>query len=353
MISRPTAARAPRLPRPALLLASAALLLTACTSTGTPAGTDAAAPSGTAASPSPAAPYDVSALRSPGGRLLGVASAGSPDDLDPVNAFAAKAGHQPDLREYYQEWGDDFDPDENTKLWRHGQLPLLSWDPTGTALPAIASGSQDDYLGRFADQVRSYQGPLAISFAQEMNGPWNPWGPGHASADDYVRAWQHVHDVFRDRKATNVLWVWAPHVTDSGAPTALPPYFPGDEYVDWLGLVGYYGPQDGADYRHLFAPTVKVLRTLSRKPLLITETGVAEGPRKTAQIADLFTGAAGTDGLIGLVWYDLQKKWPGSSQLTDWRVDSSAAAAAAVTKAAAERGFGYPLSGPQASSSAR
>ncbi|GAA2748265.1 MULTISPECIES: glycoside hydrolase family 26 protein [Kitasatospora] len=329
-----------------LALAVATPMLLAACSTVAPSGdggTD-PAPAGSSAAPaSSAPPYDASALRTPTGRMLGVASDGDPGDLASVTAFAAKAGRPADAREYYQVWGDDFDVAGNTALWKNGQLPILTLVPDSVTLTDIAGGAQDTYLTSFADQVRSYQGPLVLSFASEMNASWNGWGPGKATAADFIAAWKHVHDTFRDHGVTNVIWLWTPHVSDSAAQATLKPYFPGDDYVDWLGLVGYYGPQEGSDFKGLFAPTVKTLRSLSKKPLLITETGVAEGPKKTSQITDLFTGAANTDGLIGLVWFDLQKTWPGAKVATDWRIDSSPAAQAAVAKAAAAQNFGHPV----------
>ncbi|GAA2239156.1 hypothetical protein GCM10010430_20430 [Kitasatospora cystarginea] len=344
MIRTAPAARGSRLRthRAAALAVAVPLLLTACSSPGDTAAVPASGAASAAPTASPSAPpYDVSALRKPGGRLFGVASDGAVGDLAPVNAFGAKAGHQPDIREYYQEWGDDFDPAGNAKLWGNGQVPMLSWVPEQAPLARITSGGEDAYLTRFAQQVRSYRGPLVISFAPEMNGGWTAWGPGHATAADFVSAWRHIHDVFRAQATTNVIWVWTPHVSDSGTPAALRPYYPGDDYLDWVGLIGYYGPQDGSDYRTLFTPTIRSVRSFSAKPLLIAETGVAEGPRKVAQIDDLFAGAAASDGMVGLVWYDLSRQWPGSKQPTDWRVDSSPAAAAEVVKAAAAQKFGF------------
>ncbi|MFJ8044336.1 glycoside hydrolase family 26 protein [Kitasatospora sp. NPDC096147] len=301
-------------------------------------GAGSGAPSAPADSPaeSPAGgPVDPVALRKPSGRLLGVASEGAPGDLAPVTAFAAKAGKRPDLREYYLLWGTPFDRAGNAALRANGQVPLVSWVPGETTLTDIAAGTQDEYLADFAEEVAAYREPLVLAFAPEMNSGWNRWGVGHATPADYVKAWRHVHGLFRRHGAVNVVWLWTPHVSDQHSSVAPEPYYPGDEYTDWVGLVGYYGPEDGKSYASLFAPAAKELRTFTRKPLLISETGVAEDPRKPAQIADLFAGAERTEGLIGLVWYDLRKQWPGSKYRTDWRVDSSAAAAAALGRAVA------------------
>ncbi|WP_127356126.1 glycoside hydrolase family 26 protein [Actinacidiphila soli] len=289
-----------------------------------------------------AARFDVSSMLHPAGRILGVVDDKTPWQYGIVTTFKRQAGHAPDIREYYASWGDDFDSEGNAFLWRHGQLPMLALVPSGTPLADIAGGSQDSYIRRLARQIAAYQGPLALSFAGEMNGPWNLWGPGHTKAADFVAAWRHVHDIFRSLGVTNVIWVWSPHVVDTGTTARLRPYYPGDAYTDWVGVIGYYGPIDGVAFSSLFTPTLREIARFSGKPVLITETGVAQSSRKEEQIRDLFQGAAKA-GVIGLVWYDKRKTWPGSSLLMDWRIDTSVGAEAAFRVESARAGFGHPF----------
>ncbi|CAG7606358.1 glycoside hydrolase family 26 protein [Actinacidiphila bryophytorum] len=324
----------------AVVLTAVVLLVAyACSSRGGSGGgpSDAAATTST-----PTAPFDVAPLLHPAGRMLGVVDDKSPWQYDIVKAFGTQAGRAPDIREYYDSWGDDFDAEGNTFLWQHGQLPMLSLVPSDTALADIGGGYDDAYVRKLARQVASYHGPLVLSFAGEMNGPWNSWGPGHAKAADFVTAWKHVHDVFRELKVTNVIWTWSPHVVDSGTKAKLRPYYPGDAYVDWVGLIGYYGPIDGAAFSSLFTPTLKEISRFSDKPVLITETGVAESSRKEQQVRDLFKGAAKA-GVIGLVWYDQRKDWPGSTQMMDWRIDTSLGSQAAFRAESQRYGFGHPF----------
>ncbi|MBY8876173.1 glycoside hydrolase family 26 protein [Actinacidiphila acidipaludis] len=347
-------ARNHRLGRPAAaVLTLVVLLLSAACGGG---GSDGDGGSAKAAgSPKSTGPYDVSALRGElgslgagagtsgsAGRLLGVVDDKSPWQYDIVKTFTSQAGRAPDIREYYATWGDDFDAEGNAFLWQHGQLPMLSLVPSDTALADIAGGYDDAYVHSLARQIASYHGPLVLSFAGEMNGPWNSWGPGHAKAADFTTAWKHVHDVFREQKVGNVIWVWSPHVVDSGTTAKLAPYYPGDAYVDWVGLIGYYGPIDGTAFSSLFAPTMRQIATFTHKPVLITETGVAESPRKEAQVRDLFQGAAAAE-VIGLVWYDQRKDWPGSSQLMDWRIDTSVGSRAAFRAESTRHHFGHPF----------
>ncbi|MCH0556911.1 MULTISPECIES: glycoside hydrolase family 26 protein [Streptomyces] len=315
----------------------------ACSAKG--AAGEAGTPSATGSAPAAsAARFDVSSMLHPSGRMLGVVDNKTPWQYGIVKTFTRQAGRAPDIREYYTTWGDDFDPEGNASLWKRGQLPMLELVPTTTSLADIAEGSQDAYIHRLAAQIATYHGPLALSFAGEMNGSWNSWGPGHATPADFVAAWRHLHDAFHNLGITNVIWVWSPHVIDTGSPAKLHPYFPGNDYVDWVGVIGYYGPIDGVAFSSLFTPTLRSIADFCGKPVLITETGVAQGIRKQAQIRDLFKGAAKA-GVIGLVWYDQRKTWPGGVQLMDWRIDTSVGAQAAFRVESARAGFGHPFTG--------
>lgn len=316
------------------LMAAVAFLAGACGGAGNEG--DTTADTATA----PAARFKVSSMLKPSGRALGVVDNKTPWQYGIVTKFTKEAGRAPDIREYYSNWGDDFDTEGNAFLWQHDRLPMMALVPSDTALADIAAGKDDAYIRRLAQQTAAYDGPLILSFAGEMNGPWNSWGPEHAKPADFVAAWRHVHDMFAAQGVTNVIWTWTPHVIDSGTTAKLRPYYPGNSYVDWVGLIGYYGPLDGVAFSSLFTPTLREIANFSDKPVLIAETGVAQSKSKEAHIRDLFQGAAKA-GVIGIVWYDQRKDWPGSKQLMDWRISSSLGALAAFKVESSRSGFGH------------
>ncbi|MFJ9705638.1 glycoside hydrolase family 26 protein [Streptomyces sp. NPDC101234] len=327
--------RRSRLTAAAILMVAVLFLVDACGGGGNGGGTKA----GTAGAS--ATRFRVSpSLLKPSGRALGVIDDKTPWQYGIARTFTKEAGRAPDIREYYSSWGDDFDTEGNAFLWQHGQLPMMALVPSDTSLADIAKGKDDTYIRRLAGQIAAYDGPLALSFAGEMNGPWNSWGPEHTRPADFVASWRHVRDLFTAQGVTNVIWVWTPHVVDSGTTAALRPYYPGDAYVDWVGLIGYYGPIDGVAFSSLFTPTMRQIAEFSGKPVLIAETGVAQSRHKEAEIGDLFEGAAKA-GVIGLVWYDQRKNWPGSKQLMDWRISTSVGALAAFRVESARNTFGH------------
>lgn len=47
-----------------------------------------------------------------------------------------------------------------------------------------------------------------------MNDPYRyPWGPQNNDPSEFVAAFRHVHDVFDSVGASNVIWIWSPHLT--------------------------------------------------------------------------------------------------------------------------------------------
>jgi mannan endo-1,4-beta-mannosidase len=327
--------------RAALLAVLLTALLAACSGGSSPAGGSAPGRSGSAGAlagggsgNAPVVPYDVRPLLSPAGKYLGVAIDGAPASSAVVDAYAGKVGKRPNLIEFYAAWGDGFDFAGARSAWAGGALPMMAWEPFTPSLRQIADGGSDDYIRTFAAAVRDLNVPVAISLGHEMNGNWYPWGTQATSAADFVRAWRHVHDLFLDVGATTVIWVWNPNVVNPVPNVALRPLYPGDAYVDWVGVTGYYTTNGQHTFGSLFEPTLRSVRAFTRRPALIAETGAQQGSRKPADVADLFAGVAANKDVVGFVWFEYAKR-------ADWRVTVAPAALAQYRKDAADPRFGF------------
>jgi hypothetical protein len=251
---------------------------------------------------------------------VGVYESGVPDSYTGVARFTSKTGIKPRLVVYYSGWFEPFKTAFATTAARHGAVPLIQINPKGINIAAIASGHYDSYLTSYAEAVRSYHHPVILSFGHEMNGNWYSWGYQHTSPEVFVAAWRHIVTVFRDRGARNVTWLWTANVVHRSRSIVSPaPWWPGDRYVTWVGLDGYYY-KPSWKFAPLFGPTIAAIRQFTHAPMLIAETSAAPTTNQPAKIADLFAGVR-LYGLLGFVWFN-------SVHIVDWRLSRASAIAA-------------------------
>jgi mannan endo-1,4-beta-mannosidase len=242
--------------------------------------------------------------------------------------FKQATGVQPDIVEHYARTGTAFSAN-----FAAGTIPLIQLMPYDVSLASVADGDEDDWLRSYARAVAAYQRPVILGFAPEMNGSWYPWGDTHASPPGYIAAWRHVVTVFRGQGALNVTWLWTVNVaiiasgdSPSNGVGAATPWWPGNAWVDWVGVDGYFY-RSSETFGIVFGNTLSQIRALTPKPVLISETAIAPAAGKAAKIPGLFAGAHAA-GMVGLVWFDL----PGNR---DWPLDNDQAALAAFRAAVA------------------
>jgi mannan endo-1,4-beta-mannosidase len=254
---------------------------------------------------------------------LGVFATGAPDSYAGVASFASATGTKPDVVAYYSGWFEPFKVGFATTAADDGAVPLVQMDPTGVSVTGIASGRYDAYLYSYAETVRAYHHPVILSFGHEMNGDWYSWGYRHTSPAVFVAAWRHIVKLFRVLGARNVTWLWTVNVisdTQSGSIPRPAQWWPGNSYVTWVGIDGYY-LKSSWKFAPLFGPTIAAVRALTRAPILVAETAAVPAAGEPAKIADLFAGIR-LYGLLGFVWFN------STTKTQDFRVSSSAATAA-------------------------
>ena len=143
-----------------------------------------------------------------------------------------------------------------------------------------------------------------------------------------------MHDIFTRIGAKNIVWVWSPNIIWNDS-TNLAELHPGNSYVDWIGLSGYYGTPGTLLYKSFdatFAKTIAQLRRFTSKPLVITETGATNVSGLMAHwITQMFRQLPTHTGIIGVIWFE-------AFRVIDWQVTDYPAAAAAF-----RAGFGSNL----------
>lgn len=309
-------------PRLALLLAALAI--------GVPFAAAATVPATAGA----AAPMQLGAYLPGGGGSAGV-----------LDEYASMVGRRPDIFLVFRNMGGPLlYSSEIANLRARGETPMVTLEPylsSGVAsLTDIAAGKYDGYFRKEADAVRGLGMTVMIRFAHEMNLLSSDWGPGKAgnSGSAYADAWRHIVTVFRQEGASNVKWVWAPNVDYGGRP--FNQFFPGDEWVDYVGLDGYnWGTSGGesfASFSKIFASSYATITQLSGKPLIVTETAASEvGGNKAAWIEETFlsTIPKTMPRISAVIWFNENKE-------RDWRVNSSQASLDAYRKVVASSLYG-------------
>ena len=273
-------------------------------------------------------------------RVVGLAVPGAPSDLSEVQSIAARTGADIDQVTFYVAWsrGGDFPAADASRIAAMGAVPELTWEPwdpaaglhqPAYALDTITAGAHDAYLRRWAQQIKAWGRPVVIRFAHEMNGSWYPWAEGvnGNGAGDHAAAWRHVVGVFRRAKVANVTWTWAANVPYPGS-TPLASLYPGDAYVNRVGLDGYnWGTTQSwsswQSFAEVFGPGVAELQALTTRPIHVSETGTPEaaGGDKPAWFSDMWAWLAVHPEVRGVTYFSFAKE-------ADWRVDSSEAALA-------------------------
>lgn len=132
----------------------------------------------------------------------------------------------------------------------------------------------DEYLHELATILAEVEGPVFLRWASEMNGDWSAYS---GDPQKYIQKWRLVHDVM-EKIAPDVIMVWTVFTFPQ---RNIPSYYPGDKYVDWVG-VNIYNVIYHNDNIHDVASDEDPLQLLDyiyntysgRKPIQISEYGV-------------------------------------------------------------------------------
>ena len=269
------------------------------------------------------------------GDFSGCAVGAFVNGMENISSFQTMIGKKLAVVLWYVHWQDPFPSAEADLVSANGSVPLITWEPWIThplgTLEAIASGSYESYVREFLQAAKDWGKPLFLRFAHEMNGNWYPWdgyhNGGSAGAETYKRAWLYVYNVREELKADNVNLVWCPNNTNQPDVSwnTVSAYYPGDQYVDWVGMDGYnWGYGSWQSFDSVFSGVYQSITSLTQKPIMIGEFGSAEqGGNKADWITDAFAKIKSSyPGIKVFCWFNINKE-------RDWRVNSSSSSEAA------------------------
>jgi hypothetical protein len=249
-------------------------------------------------SPSAGTPTAQGLYVPPTGAYLGVSS-----DWDRVAAFEQTAGiTQPAIWNNYTEADGSFAWILDNVKQRPTITPMVSWNLPMTG-DQVTNGSQDSYIKQQADLVVRFGKPIFVRLDWEMNQAINPgWSLPAVTPQEFVASWQRVVNIFRDAGAAKAAFVWAPNVFPGSTGTEASAWYPGDGFVNWMGLDAY--PQYADSQAMLNGPdgmnSQAAFAQAHGKPLMLAEWAVTTSP---------VPGAASDSDAVNLV-FNWAEAWP-------------------------------------------
>lgn len=173
-----------------------------------------------------------------------------------------------------------------------------SWDKTPAVNAILPGGTHHDaYLKKlnlvadFLLDLKSGSKYIPIIFRpwHEHNGDWFWWGKGNASEEDYIALWRFTVDYLKgERNIHHLIYAFSPDRSrmniDSAAEASYLYGYPGDDYVDVLGLDNYWDVGHSANVKSKeeqakdLVSSLELVTRLAKergKPAALTETGSA------------------------------------------------------------------------------
>lgn len=193
------------------------------------------------------------------------------------------------------------------------QTPAQTWG-SGNMVYSILNGEYDSFLKDYAKRVSEFDHPVLFRLANEMNGDWCPYSGYHTGKDTVVfkEFYKYVYSFFEAANADNVIWVWNPNGV------SFPNfewnnelmYYPGDEYVDVVGLTAYntgtyYKDEKWTAFSQLYDGLYDKYVNQYNQPLMISEFASSSvGGDKNQWIEDMFNHIGNYDRIKLAIWWD-------------------------------------------------
>lgn len=258
----------------------------------------------------------------------------APTNTAAWDLFERHAGRRVAILNQGQQWGS-FDKAEVEATAARGAIPLVTMNLAGTSIEEVAAGGQDAAIKKWAQEAKAFGRPFLFAPWWEMNGGWYAWG----RQPKFIAAWRHFHDVVAAQGASNVTWTWVVNSIWEDPESDPTPYYPGDAYVDWVGLDSYNWGRNPAQPDRWINPEQTMTPTLAliekaapTKPVAIVETASSEyGGNKPDWIRELLTGYFPHHPEIrAFLWFNWNFK--KGEKRADWPIESSAPAQQAFRK---------------------
>ena len=165
-----------------------------------------------------------------------------------------------------------------------------AWDTEGRPVGEILPGGKlckefaqrMKRVARFLASLRDDKGqPIPVIFRpwHEMGGGWFWWGKNSCTTDQYKQLYVYTYQFMKRQGLNNLVWGFSPNTGDA----SLEIYYPGDKYVDLLGVDLYDFEGSAENYTKTIERELSLLTEMGKKHqklIALTETGSQKLPIK-------------------------------------------------------------------------
>jgi hypothetical protein len=198
-------------------------------------------------------------------------------------------------------------------------------------LQAILDGKFDHDLHQWCADAGQFSTPLLVEYGTEVNGRWFSWngvwngggnraGYGDPTQPDgperFRDVYRHIIQICREAQASNIKWIFHLNVDDwpEDSWNHFENYYPGDEWIDWIGLSLYAAQSPLDDYWNDFRVKFdevypRIIALAPQKPLILAEFGAPKNnplgdQAEWARSALIDLTTLHWNNLIGFSWWN-------------------------------------------------
>jgi mannan endo-1,4-beta-mannosidase len=166
-----------------------------------------------------------------------------------------------------------------------------------------------DKLANFVNNLKDNNGkliPIIFRPFHEHTQTWSWWGSSATTQQEFIGLWEYTIDYLKNQKNVHsLIYAISPQLDQLGSKESLLYRWPGDDYVDFIGMDSYHGTNTLA-----FSGNLRNLGLLSKekqKPCGVTETGLetimTNGvPYDTYWTNEISTPLAGKNVSMVVMW---------------------------------------------------
>lgn len=241
-----------------------------------------------------------------------------------IEQFKTDYGKRPAVVMIFLDWGKFPGEDVIRDVYGSGSMLMITWEPwravqkTPIDYDALLQGKDDRYIRDFALKLKAIGKPVFLRFAHEMNGDWYPWAGAKIGPEKYQDLFRYVRKIFHEAGAGNVRWIFSINTENVPSENAYRACYPGDRFVDYVGLDGYnWGISQKwsrwRDFGNLFSGVYQDVVSGYRKPVIISEfSSTSSGGDKAGWIERALQEIEKMPAVKVFVLFNVGKE-------TDWR----------------------------------